>query len=780
MIDNLGGRLGSFDRLEKELPPGAVWSTSTARSAAGAYFGPAQAGTERAAAERADVAFSGRNSRKDRAEKRARRTTLACAPRLPLSVDGEGHREAHPAALADLVPHGRAPARDGTRDPARRRGLQRDERGRVRAALLRRSRRARRARHQPHRRQARRRRRRAGELLAAAGELPPPRDRVHRRGARLAAVRAQPARRRVRLRRAAAARAPADLAGAARARSSRPDQRSLALGITASAGGHELSQRLAKVETAIFRQKTITFDYFTMERDETGARKVDPYHLLFRGGQFYLLGWSHEREAIRVFRLSRIRGKVAYATKAEHDFKRPTDFDPRVVRHARRLAVRRRARASPRSPSASAWPGRSSATSAASARCARPTRATADIVFATPYASARQLVSFVLGLGEHAHVAGPRRARRRGRGADRADRAAPRRRVRTSPTPSPARRPAAARPSARSDELRRRDAAIRPERFARLVTLASILIQAGRAGERLPRRRRAASVIQVTEAELREDINVLNVVNFGGGSYVLYAEIHDDGTIEVDPEPYADNFDRPARLLPVEAKALIAAIDLIGDHLPAGRAHRRAREDRRRARRRPARAGPAGRRRRRRRLGHRARRLEGDLRPQAAEARLLQGQRGRVQRADRRAVRARQRPGGLVRRDVRPREGRRAPLPPGPRASRRGAAQGLHAAARGRPRRRRRGLAEDRRGSRLADRARVDQPRARPLGARGPRRRAAARRRLADRRAELRRRPTGSCARCSRRPATPPSSSPQDARDGVLAAVRRLRKPGRA
>ena len=64
---------------------------------------------------------------------------------------------------------------------------------------------------------------------------------------------------------------------------------------------------------------------------------------------------------------------------------------------------------------------------------------------------------------------------------------------------------------------------------------------------------------------------MLNVVNFGGGSYVLYAEINEqDGEIEVDPEPYSDNFDRPARLLPVEAKALVAAIDLIGEHLPAG------------------------------------------------------------------------------------------------------------------------------------------------------------------------------------------------------------------
>jgi proteasome accessory factor C len=101
------------------------------------------------------------------------------------------------------------------------------------------------------------------------------------------------------------------------------------------------------------------------------------------------------------------------------------------------------------------------------------------------------------------------------------------------------------------------------------VTLASILIQAGRANERL-RFTDVCEALQVSDAELREDVNVLNVVNFGGGSYVLYAEIHSDGTIEVDPEPYSDNFARPARLLPVEAKALIAAIDLIGDHLPEG------------------------------------------------------------------------------------------------------------------------------------------------------------------------------------------------------------------
>jgi 3'-5' exoribonuclease len=38
MIDNLGGRLGSFDRLEKELAPGRHWSGFDRALAAPAYF----------------------------------------------------------------------------------------------------------------------------------------------------------------------------------------------------------------------------------------------------------------------------------------------------------------------------------------------------------------------------------------------------------------------------------------------------------------------------------------------------------------------------------------------------------------------------------------------------------------------------------------------------------------------------------------------------------------------------------------------------------------------
>ena len=368
---------------------------------------------------------------------------------------------------------------------------------------------------------------------------------------------------------------------------STPEQSTVALGITGSAGGHDVSQRLAKIETAIFRRKTIVFEYHTMERDDIGARRVDPYQLLYQGGQFYVVGRSHERDAIRVFRLSRIRGKVGYATKAEHDFQRPENFDPRA--YANRIdwqfgdAV----------GTAEVWIG---------GRIAwqierhfgrygeiRPAEDD-DVLFVTPYANSRQLIAWVLGLGENARIVGPPELleelrervgllveRHSGEpqiadpapspaGAEEDDDAA-------SAGPGDTGRPAGSRGRAAAEDDdsngHRADAAIRPERFARLVTLASILIDAGRAGRTLNAQELCAA-LKISDQELREDISVLNVVNFGAGTYVLYAEILADGTIEVDPEPYGDSFARPARLLPVEAKALIAAIDLIGEHIPEG------------------------------------------------------------------------------------------------------------------------------------------------------------------------------------------------------------------
>ena len=343
-----------------------------------------------------------------------------------------------------------------------------------------------------------------------------------------------------------------------------PVQRAIGLGITGSAGGAELSARLAKVDTAIYRRKRIEFEYFTMQSGDTALRKVDPYELLFEGGQFYLVGWSHERGAIRVFRLSRIRGKVAYATKAEHDFQRPPDFDPRV--YANRIPWQ----LGDAHDTAEVWVSDRIAWHVERnfGRYGELTDADdGGQIFRTPYAIARLLLAWVIGYEQHARVLGPPAL------ADelhlRLDRVAELHRGEPPVSVDQGRLPAQVhveRGVGGAGVRQRETTGIRPERFARLVTLASVLIRAGRAGERLA----SAAVcerLQISQQELREDVSVLNVVNFGGGAYVLYAEVHPNGEIEVDPEPYSDTFDRPARLLPIEARALLAAIELLGVHL---------------------------------------------------------------------------------------------------------------------------------------------------------------------------------------------------------------------
>ena len=185
------------------------------------------------------------------------------------------------------------------------------------------------------------------------------------------------------------------------------------------------------------------------------------------------------------------------------------------------------------------------------------------MIFETEYADPRAVLSWVLGLRERARILEPPEL-----AAEASERIALiiERHSSGPEVAAAARRKAV--PVEEADSNGRRETPIRPERFARLITLAGMLIDAARTGELL-KVSEVCSAIQVSEEELREDIDVLNVVNFGGGSYVLYAEVHGD-TIEVDPEPYGDNFAKPARLLPLEAKALVAAIDLIGDHLPEG------------------------------------------------------------------------------------------------------------------------------------------------------------------------------------------------------------------
>ncbi|HEY8467806.1 MAG TPA: WYL domain-containing protein [Solirubrobacterales bacterium] len=336
--------------------------------------------------------------------------------------------------------------------------------------------------------------------------------------------------------------------------------------LSTSGGGRELSQRLAKIETAISRRKTIEFSYYSMERDEVSDRKVDPYHLVFRDGQFYLIGYSHERDAVRVFRLSRIRGKVSYATKAEHDFHPPEDFDRRdyaqradwqmgSIQGTASVFVRERI----------AWLVERDFAKYGELRKPRKEDGVQGrgMVYETEYASPRQLISWVLSWRDNARVLAPDELREE---AERRRALLAERHEGTFEIAETVERPKPESNGKPSRSNGRGESVIRPERFARLVTLAGLLIGAAREGERL-QVDEVLRELNISRDELEEDIEVLNVVNFGGGTYVLYAEIVGD-EIEVDPDTYGDNFDRPARLLPLEAKALIAAIDLFGDHLP--------------------------------------------------------------------------------------------------------------------------------------------------------------------------------------------------------------------
>ena len=49
-IDNLGGNLGSFDRIEKSLAEGARWSAFDRGISASAYFAPSETENRREAA----------------------------------------------------------------------------------------------------------------------------------------------------------------------------------------------------------------------------------------------------------------------------------------------------------------------------------------------------------------------------------------------------------------------------------------------------------------------------------------------------------------------------------------------------------------------------------------------------------------------------------------------------------------------------------------------------------------------------------------------------------
>jgi predicted DNA-binding transcriptional regulator YafY len=85
---------------------------------------------------------------------------------------------------------------------------------------------------------------------------------------------------------------------------------------------------------ALARRKRVTFDYYSMERDEQSRRAVEPYGLFFVSSHWYLAARDVDRGALRNFRLSRVSGIEVNSKKSQTaDYDVPADFSLRE--HAR-------------------------------------------------------------------------------------------------------------------------------------------------------------------------------------------------------------------------------------------------------------------------------------------------------------------------------------------------------------------------------------------------------------------------------------------------------------
>lgn len=91
---------------------------------------------------------------------------------------------------------------------------------------------------------------------------------------------------------------------------------------------------LATLGDALIRRKRVTFEYHSMGATERTPRSVEPYGMFFIGGHWYLVGRDVEKEALRNYRMSRIKGVKANASRAgTPDYHIPTGFSLRE--HAR-------------------------------------------------------------------------------------------------------------------------------------------------------------------------------------------------------------------------------------------------------------------------------------------------------------------------------------------------------------------------------------------------------------------------------------------------------------
>lgn len=64
---------------------------------------------------------------------------------------------------------------------------------------------------------------------------------------------------------------------------------------------------LTEVIDAILSSRTLDVVYHTQSRNKTTGRQIDPYYLIPRNHQFYLIAFCHDKQRVLTFRLSRFK-----------------------------------------------------------------------------------------------------------------------------------------------------------------------------------------------------------------------------------------------------------------------------------------------------------------------------------------------------------------------------------------------------------------------------------------------------------------------------------------
>ena len=316
----------------------------------------------------------------------------------------------------------------------------------------------------------------------------------------------------------------------------------------------ELQGRLGKLEAAISKQRTVKFEYWSIGRDELRERAINPYALLPENGTWYVIGHDLDDGVVKNFKVSRIRSDIRFATRRERDFRVPEDFNVEEY-HGRaewqfgdvlgeaRIEV---------APDTAWWVRR--------AYGGRRNRVDGD-EFVTEYASLPQLARWILRQDGRAVPISPPALRKLV-----VDGARAARRAHSGAAPEPAAE-AASPPHAASDRVA---GPVAPERFGVLQSLLAYLLTAcGDEPQAVIPAQRLVDRFSIPREALEEHLSLLNLVNFGGGCYAVYTELHGD-EVHVDKELFGDTFRRPPRLTPLEARAIRLALEFVGPMIAAG------------------------------------------------------------------------------------------------------------------------------------------------------------------------------------------------------------------